>query len=105
MAPLNADLDAIIAHAATVLDAGHTVKIGGVSGAGVFRREEVTAMNDSGELRVIGIQYTLTVREGVFANLAQDVAVEVDGAHYKIRNPGKQKTDGTRKVLLVEASP
>lgn len=85
-------------------DAGVAVSIGATSGYGVLRTEEVIVETPSG-LQVVGEQTTLTVREGKFPGLAQDVAVTANGANYRIRSPGKPQTDGTRKVVLVEATP
>lgn len=85
-------------------DAGVAVTIGATSGFGVLRTEEIVVETPSG-LQIVGQQMTLTVREGKFSGLAQDVAVTADGSSYTIRSPGKPQTDGTRKLVLVEASP
>jgi len=93
---LDADLDAIFAHA------GDTVKIGGVTGRGSLRREPIEAATDSG-LKVIGKRYQLTVRDGAFSGYAQDVAVEVNGDDFKIENIGVVGPDRCRRLILVEA--
>jgi len=99
IASLSGDLDSIIAHA------GVAVTIGVTSDYGILRTEEITVVGADGQLSVIGTQLTLTVREGKFSGLGQDVAVTANGSSYKIRSPGKPKPDGTRKMVLVEASP
>lgn len=96
---LASDLDSIIQ------SAGVAVTIGVVSSYGVLRKEDVTSQDAAGAMKVIGTQITLTVREGTFSGLGQDVAVTADGVSYKIRDPGTPKTDGTRKMVLVAASP
>jgi hypothetical protein len=96
---LASDLDSIIE------GAGVAVTIGATSGFGVKRDEPVEAIGGSGELTVVGTQTTLTVREGKFSGLGADVAVVADGVNYVIRDPGKPKPDGTRKLVLVLASP
>lgn len=93
---LESDLDAIFEHA------GDTVKIGGVTGRGSYRREAIEALTDAG-LKVIGHRHVVTVRDGAFSGYAQDVAVEVNGDDFKIENIGVVGPDGLRRLIVVEA--
>lgn len=95
---LAADLDSIIAHA------GDAVTIVGVNAFGVLLLEDITVAGETG-LQVMGQQYSLIVRAGVFPGIGLDVAAVVNGQNYKIRDPGKPQTDGTQKLTLVPSSP
>lgn len=95
---LAADLDLVLQHA------GVAVTIGAVSSYGILKREPSEVATDSG-MTVKGRHYTLKIREGTFSGLGQDVAVTADGGSYKIRDRGTAMPDGSRTLLLVEATP
>jgi hypothetical protein len=97
---LASDLDSVLQHG------GVAVTIGVVSSYGKLRTEKLEAYDEgSGKMVVVGQRTTLTVRDGTFSGLGQDVAATVDGVSYKIRDPGVRNTDGTRTLTVVPASP
>lgn len=99
IASLAADLDSVLQHA------GVAVTIGAVSSYGILKREASEVASDSGGIAVKGRRYTLRVREGTFSGLAQDASVTADGSSYKIRDIGTAMPDGSRTLILVEATP
>jgi hypothetical protein len=84
------------------------VRIGNTSGFGILDVEELSVLSDSGKLEVVGTRTTLTLREGKFSGLGQDVVVTAGGVRYLIRNIGTASPSdlgATRTLTIVKATP
>lgn len=64
---------------------------------------DTAELNAEGGFTLTVDDHVLTIRAAALTSLTMDSSITVAGTEYKIRDIGRALTDGTRRLVLVEA--